>query len=162
MLALYDPKSETELHTDACKGGLAGIFLQRNCNGALQPVSYFSRKTTADERKFHSYELETLAVIASLNQFRVYLVGIPFKILTDCNALRSTLTKRDLIPRIARWWVQLQKYDCTIEYRPGVSMAHADALSRNPVNSSSGNTCTRCFTNTANRTGLDCDGTNCR
>lgn len=136
ILALYDPQAETELHTDACKEGLAGILLQRNSNGVLQSVSYFSRKTNIDERKLHSYELETLAVIASLNRFRVYLVGIPFKILTDCNALRSTLVKRDLIPRVARWWVQLQEYDCTIEYRPGTRMAHADALSRNPVDNS--------------------------
>lgn len=133
VLALYDPKAETEIHTDASKVGLAGILLQRNSDGVLQPVSFFSRKTSTDERKMHSYELETLAVVATLNRFRVYLVGIPFKILTDCNALRSTLTKRDLIPRIARWWVQLQEYDFAIEYRPGVRMSHADALSRNPV-----------------------------
>lgn len=62
-----------------------------------------------------------------------YLLGIPFKILTDCNALRTTLSKRDLIPRIARWWVQFQEFDCEIEYRPGSNMCHADALSRNPV-----------------------------
>lgn len=136
LLALYDPKAETQLHTDASKDGLAGILLQRNSTGTFQPISYFSRKTTADERKFHSYELETLAVIASLNRFRVYLIGMPFKILTDCNALRSTLTKRDLIPRIARWWVQMQEYDLTIEYRPGPRMSHVDALSRNPVESS--------------------------
>lgn len=137
VLALYDPKADTELHTDASKVGLAGILMQRNGDGVMQPVSYFSRKTTIDEGKMHSYELETLAVIASLNRFRVYLVGIVFKILTDCNALRSTLTKRDLIPRIARWWVQLQEYDCTIEYRPGVRMSHADALSRNPIDDQS-------------------------
>lgn len=138
ILALYDPRAEIELHTDACKEGLAGILLQRNSNGVMQPVSYFSRKTTSDERKMHSYELETLAVIASLNRFRVYLLGIPFKILTDCNALRSTLVKRDLIPRISRWWVQLQEYDCTIEYRPGARMAHVDALSRNTVGNDEG------------------------
>lgn len=133
LLALYDPEAETQLHTDASKDGLAGILLQVNKNGGLQPVSYFSRKTTNDEKKLHSFELETLAVISALNRFRVYLIGKPFKILTDCNALRSTLTKRDLIPRIARWWVQFQEYNCSIEYRPGVRMAHADALSRHPV-----------------------------
>lgn len=138
LLALYDPTAETILHTDACKDGLAGILIQCDSEGNNKPVSYFSRKTSPDERKLHSYELETLAVVASLSRFRVYLVGIPFKIFTDCNALRSTLTKRDLIPRIARWWVQLQEYDCTIEYRPGPRMSHVDALSRNPVEDSSG------------------------
>ncbi|KAG6439129.1 hypothetical protein O3G_MSEX000509, partial [Manduca sexta] len=133
ILALYDRFADTQLHTDASKDGLAGILLQANSNGLFQPVLYFSRKTNTDERKFHSYDLETLAVVASLNRFRVYLIGISFKIFTDCNALRSTLIKRDLIPRIARWWVQLQEFDCTIEYRPGPRMAHVDALSRNPV-----------------------------
>lgn len=133
VIALYDPEAETELHTDACKNGVAGILLQRDSTGLLRPVSYYSRKTTNDEKKMHSFELETLAVIASLHRFRVYLVGVAFKIYTDCNALRTTLTKRDLVPRIARWWIQLQEFDCSIEYRAGNKMAHADALSRNPV-----------------------------
>lgn len=133
ILALYNQHAETQVHTDASKEGLAGILLQANSEGVFQPVSYFSRKTNTEERKLHSYDLETLAVVASLNRFRVYLIGIPFKILTDCNALRTTLIKRDLIPRIARWWIQLQEFDCTIEYRPGSRMSHVDALSRNPV-----------------------------
>lgn len=133
VIAIYEPHAETELHTDTCKFGVAGVLLQKNKESMLRPVSYFSRKTTVDEQKLHSFELETLAVIASLNRFRVYLVGIPFKIYTDCNALRTTLTKRDLVPRIARWWIQLQEFDCEIEYRAGNKMSHVDALSRNPT-----------------------------
>lgn len=133
VLALFDAHLETEMHTDASKIGIAGILMQRGNDGHFRPVAYYSRKTSEDEQKLHSFELETLAVIASLNRFRVYLLGLKFKIITDCNALRTTLTKRDLIPRIARWWLQLQEYDCTIEYRPGARMAHVDALSRAPV-----------------------------
>lgn len=133
ILALYDPKLETELHTDASKIGVAGILMQRGRDSLLRPVAYYSRKTTNDEQKLHSFELETLAVIASLQRFRVYLLGLKFKIVTDCGALRTTMTKRDLIPRISRWWVQFQEYDCEIEYRPGTRMAHVDALSRGPV-----------------------------
>lgn len=133
ILALYDAKLETELHTDASKFGVAGILMQRHGDGMLRPVAYYSRKTTKDEQNLHSFELETLAVIASLKRYRVYLLGLKFKIVTDCNALRTTLTKRDLIPRISRWWVQFQEYDCEIEYRSGTRMAHVDALSRAPV-----------------------------
>lgn len=78
----------------------------------------------------HSYDLENLAVIDSLHRFRVYLLGLRFKIITNCNALRTTLTKRDLVSRITRWWIQLQEYDCEIEYRTGTRMTHVDALSR--------------------------------
>ncbi|XP_075990295.1 uncharacterized protein LOC142985939 [Anticarsia gemmatalis] len=132
VLALYDPTLETELHTDASSLGVGGILMQwQRDTRVLKPVCYFSRQTTPEEKHLHSYELETLAVVSSLKKFRVYLLGLHFKIFTDCAALRTTLTKRDLIPRIARWWLQISEFTFDIEYRPGVQMAHVDALSRN-------------------------------
>lgn len=133
VLSLYDREAFTELHTDASKVGIGGILLQKQDNGDLKPVLYYSRATTPEEQKYHSYDLETLAVVESLKRFRVYLIGITFKVVTDCNALRSTLTKRDIVPRIARWWLATQEFDFSIEYRPGTKMGHVDALSRNPV-----------------------------
>lgn len=133
VLALYNHKADMQLHTDASKMGLAGILLQRSGSDPWRPVAYYSRQTTTDEQKLHSFELETLAVVSSLSKFRVYLLGVKFTIVTDCNALRSTFTKRDLIPRISRWWIQFLEYDCDIEYRPGDKMAHVDALSRSPI-----------------------------
>lgn len=133
ILALYDPKAETQLHTDASKSGLGGILLQRSGENPWRPVAYYSRQTNPDEQKLHSFELETLAVISSLNKFRTYLLGLKFTIVSDCNALRSTFTKRDLVPRISRWWIQFLEYDCSIEYRPGQRMAHVDALSTGTV-----------------------------
>lgn len=135
LLALYNPDLETEVHTDASSLGLGGILMQwQTCPKLLKPVAYFSRQTTPEERYFHSYELETLAVVCSLKKFRPYLLGLNFCVYTDCNALRTTLTKRDLIPRIARWWLLISEYNFTIEYRPGCRMSHVDALSRNPPN----------------------------
>lgn len=136
-LALYNPQAATELHTDACKIGVGGILLQRNDGGVLKPVAYFSRQTTPEEQNYSSYDLETLAVVSALHKFRVYLIGVNFKIVTDCNSLRATFQKRDMIPRVARWWEQMQEYTFDIEYRAGTAMAHVDALSRNPIPSSS-------------------------
>lgn len=130
-LALYNPKVHTEVHTDASSKGLAGILLQKQ-QDRLHPVAYFSRKTTPAEEKYHSYELETLAVVESLKKFRVYLLGIEFVVITDCNALKASAKKKQLLPRIARWWLQLQEFSFTVEYRPGNRMRHVDALSRNP------------------------------
>lgn len=137
ILAIYDPAAETELHTDASRLGVGGILLQRKTGSdAFLPIAYYSRQTSPEEKNFHSYELETLAVVCSLRKFRVYLLGMSFKIITDCSALRSTFSKRDLIPRIARWWLLLQEFDCSIEYRAGAKMSHVDALSRNPISES--------------------------
>lgn len=136
-LALYNPKLETELHTDASALGVGGILMQwQNSPRVLKPVAYFSRQTTPEERHLHSYELETLAIVCSLKKFRVYLLGLQFKVITDCHAIRTTLTKRDLIPRIARWWLQISEFTFDIEYRPGTRMTHVDALSRNTTLSS--------------------------
>lgn len=134
VLALYNSEYITEVHCDASKHGMGGILLQKpDEKSPLKPVAYYSRQTAKEEEFWHSYELETMAVVASLKKFRIYLIGLQFKVLTDCNALRATLCKRDLIPRIARWWLQLQEFDFTVEFRPGQAMKHADALSRNPV-----------------------------
>lgn len=134
ILALYNPDHATEVHCDASKVGVGGVLLQKSEDDAqLRPVAYFSRQTTREETFWHSYELETMAVVLSLKKFRIYLLGLEFKVVTDCVALRTTLTKRDLLPKVARWWLMLQEFNFTIEYRPGHSMQHVDALSRNPM-----------------------------
>lgn len=134
VLSFYNPTYETQLHTDASKHGLGGILLQREKSDyPFKAVAYYSRQTSPEEQHFTSYDLETLAVVCSLQRFRVYLLGLHFKIITDCNSLRATLGKRDMIPRVARWWNIMQEYDFEMEYRPGNNMQHVDALSRNPV-----------------------------
>ena len=121
------------MHTDASALGLAGILLQYQADERLHPVAYFSRQTTEAEGKYHLYELETLVVVESLKKFRSYLLGLTFTVVTDCNALKATSTKKQIIPRIARWWLQLQEFTFDVQYRPGNRMKHTDALSRNPV-----------------------------
>lgn len=100
VLAIYNREAATEVHCDASKVGLGAILLQTQSDGCLKPVQYYSRTTTEQEQKYHSYELEALAVVEALKKFRIYLIGIKFKVLTDCNSLRYTLMKRDLVPRI--------------------------------------------------------------
>jgi len=51
-----------------------------------------SRETTDAQRKYSSYELEVLAVIEAITKFRVYLLGIPFKIFTEGNAFTRRWT----------------------------------------------------------------------
>lgn len=83
VLALYDPSLEHEVHCDASSFGLAGILIQVNAKGQAQPVMYFSRATTEVESRYHSYELEALAVVESLKKFRYYLLGKHFKVRSE-------------------------------------------------------------------------------
>lgn len=66
----------------------------------MHPVMYVSRKTTSEEQRYHSYELEALAVVWTVEKLRPYILGMKFLLVTDCNALQTALTKRDLVPRI--------------------------------------------------------------
>lgn len=134
VLGIYNPSFETELHTDASLEGYGAILMQKSPNdNKFHPTYFMSRKTTDAEKKYSSYELEALAIIEALKKFRVYLLGIPFKIVTDCSALEKTLAKQDLSTRVARWILFLQEFNYVVEHRAGTKMAHVDALSRSPV-----------------------------
>lgn len=130
ILSIYNHKRETELHTDASALGFGAALMQRQDDGRFHPVSYFSKTTTPLEAQYHSFELETLAIIYALRRFEIYLKGIPFRIVTDCNSLAQTFDKKNINARIARWALDLQDYDYQIQHRAGTSMTHVDALSR--------------------------------
>lgn len=101
VLHIYSPHLETEWHTDASSEGFGSMLLKR-CpkSNKMHPVFYMSKKTTLAEKKYHSYYLEILAIAESIIKFRVYLLGIKFKIITVCLALTMTLKKKDLPPRV--------------------------------------------------------------
>lgn len=132
VLTIFDPNKECLLYTDASRDGIAGILMQDTELGE-KPVHFYSRQTTKDEKKYHSFELELLAIVQSLTKFRHYLLGSHFRIITDCNAVRYALTKKEIIPRIARWVLSTQEFSYDITHREGTRMQHVDALSRNPL-----------------------------
>lgn len=132
VLKVFDPKLPINLYTDASRDGIGCILAQTTDNGE-KPVYFYSRQTSNDEKKYHSFELELLAIVAGLQKFRHYLLGTNFKITTDCNAVRHALSKQEIIPRISRWVLYTQDFTYEIVHKAGSQMQHVDALSRNPV-----------------------------
>jgi len=54
-LAIYNPKYETEVHTDASIDGFGAVLLQKSADdGQFHPVYFMSRKTTDAQRKYSS------------------------------------------------------------------------------------------------------------
>lgn len=132
VLKIFNPKLPINLYTDASRDGLGCILTQLTEEGE-RPVHFYSRQTTDDEKKYHSFELELLAIVAGLERFRHYLIGTYFKITTDCNAVRHALSKQDILPRISRWVLYAQPFTYDVVHRAGSQMQHVDALSRNPI-----------------------------
>lgn len=150
LLSIFDPALPTELHTDASSIGYGGILIQKDGQNN-RVIGYYSRRTTEPESKYASYELETLAMFNALKHFRVYLLGLKFTIITDCNAIKSTMHKKDISPRVARWWTYMQDFNFNVVYRKGIYVGHVDYLSRNPVeNKNTRKTISLCTVNITN------------
>jgi len=95
VLKIFHPQHETELHTDASIDGFGAVLLQKSPkDNKIHPVYFMSKKTTDAEIKFSSYELEILAVVEAFRKFRIYLLGMRFKLISDCNAFTKTIEKR--------------------------------------------------------------------
>ena len=70
-----------------------------------------------------------MAVVFALKQFRHYLLGRPFQLLTDHSPLQW-LSSQKMEGLLCRWSLAMQEYDFTIKYRKGCLNGNADALSR--------------------------------
>lgn len=102
VLSIYNPNKATEIHTDASTIAIAGILLQKQDNKNWAPVAYFSQCTNNAEHNYHSFELEMLAIVRTIERFHIYLYGLDFTVVTDCNAVVHSINKACLNPRIAR------------------------------------------------------------
>jgi hypothetical protein len=120
---------EFTLYTDASDVGLGFVLSQHDDNGIERVVAYESRSLTPRERNYATTEKEALAIHYGTQYFRLYLLGRKFTIVTDHNALRwlNTIEPKG---RLARWLMDLQEFEFSVQHRAGKSHCNADALSR--------------------------------
>jgi hypothetical protein len=138
VLTLPDPKLPYVVHTDA-SGFAVGAVLQQDHGQGLQPVAYLSKKMLPAETRYPVHEQELLAIVHACQSWRHYLLGTPFRIMTDHKSLQHFLTQPMLSGRQARWKEVLANYDFTIEYVKGAENEVADGLSRRGDHRSSPN-----------------------
>lgn len=117
VLRIFNPDSPiTEVHTDACVDGLAGILLQGYTDKMLHLVYCVSKKTTWVERHYHSSRLKLMAIVWTLGRLRSFLLGGTFTIFTDCQALIYLNEYKTTKHQIARWFDLLQEFDFEVRY----------------------------------------------
>lgn len=115
--------------TDA-SGFAIGAELSQEFDGQLQPIAFMSKKLSSAERNYPVHEQELLAVIQAIREWKCYLDGQKFKVITDHKSLIYLQKQPHLSSRQTRWVEFLAQFDFDMEYKSGKLNTVADALSR--------------------------------
>ena len=113
------------LQTDASSVGVGAVLEQGD-----RAIAYASRALNQAEQQYSVIQKECLAIVFALKQFRHYLLGRSFQLLTD-HAPLQWLSSQKMEGLLCRWALAMQEFDFIIKYHKGCHNANADALSRN-------------------------------
>ena len=83
ILKVAEPNKQYVLQTDASEQGLGAVLGQIGEDSEEHPVAFASRKFLPSEKNYSVIEKECLAIVWSLQVFRVYLYGQKFTMETD-------------------------------------------------------------------------------
>jgi hypothetical protein len=103
---------------------LGAVITQDN-----KPIVFFSRKLSKMQQKYSVIEIELLAIVETLEEFKGMLWGQDIKVYTD----HKNLT-RDVLgltsDRVHHWWLLLEEYAPEVIYIKGIHNTVADAILR--------------------------------
>ena len=133
MLPRYD--KQMIVKTDASYHAVGGVLSQEDETGHERVVAYMGRKLTPAEAKYTVTEIECLAAVEAIKQWRPYLWGRRFVLQTDHSALKWLHTMKDSVEggsssRLMRWLLRLQEMDMEVQHKPGITNSDADGVSR--------------------------------
>ena len=124
-------KASFGLVVDASDIGVGGALEQLR-DGTWQPLSFFSKRLQAPERKYSTFGRELLAAYLLVKYFRPYLESRHCHILTDHRALAGAVKapSANHSPREARQLAYLAGFTTDVRHIPGQDNVVADTLSR--------------------------------
>ena len=125
---------------DGSPDGIGAVLLQEDDEGRMVAVAYFSKALTPAQQSYAQCEIETLALLASLELWNSYFSGTTVRCITDCDSLKYLLKPDSKYTgRQLRWLLRLSSFDIDLETRPSKQNVVADFLSRHPTVSEYGN-----------------------
>ncbi len=132
VLAHTKLDDQFELEVDASGYAVGAVLLQRKEDGKKHPIGYYSATLNEAQWNYDIYDLELLAIVMALKNWRPLLVGSPHKIIiySDHLNLQYWRLPQQISRRVAREVLELSEYDFEIRHLPGRLNGRADALSR--------------------------------
>ena len=109
-----------------------GAILQQRIGDQWQPIAFFSRKLTATETRYSTFDRELLAIYLAIRHFRHMVEGREFAVFTDHKPLTRALSSRGThhSPRQVRHLDFISQFTSDIRHVKGTDNPVADALSR--------------------------------
>ena len=83
ILKVYDPDLSMHFECNTSGFAMGGILSQRHNNGLWHPVVYCSESMSKEEHNYKIYDREMLGLIRALEDWRHFLEGIEFEVITD-------------------------------------------------------------------------------
>lgn len=118
------------LATDASTYGISAVLFQKDDQGAKQYISFKARALKGAERNYSATKLESLAMVYGCLQFRHYLLGRKFTLITDHQALCHLYNKREPNRISTGWFETLLEFDFDVTHIAGIQNVLPDHLSR--------------------------------
>jgi len=125
VLRLPDFTKDFVIECDASGSSLGAVLMQEG-----HPIAFFSHALKGRALLLSTYDKELLSLVSAVQKWRPYLLGRPFRVKTDQQALKYLLEQKVATIPQQRWISKLMGYDFIIEYKRGTENRVADALSR--------------------------------
>jgi hypothetical protein len=105
-MLLLDPMKQYEMETDTSNFAVGAQLSQRDNNGKLYPVAFFSKKLSGPALNYPVYDKELMAIIEAFREWRPYLSGTTYEVqvFIDYKNLRYFTTTKELNGRQTRWY----------------------------------------------------------
>lgn len=130
---LFHPRENTKLRLTTDASNIAmGATLEQYVDDLWQLLGFYSKKFTATQRQYSTYDRELLAIYASLKFFRYFVEGQQISIRTDHKPLTYAFQQRSdkTSPRQQRQLDYISQFTTQIRQITGQANTVADCLSR--------------------------------
>jgi hypothetical protein len=121
VLAHPELDKQFELEVDASGFAVGAVLLQKKEDGKRHPIAYFSKTLNEAQHNYDIADLELLAVVMSLDNWRSFLAGSPHKVIvySDHQNLLYWKEPHKISRRIAREVLRLSEYNIEIRHIKG-------------------------------------------
>lgn len=132
ILVHYNPEANHEIRSDASAYAVGAVFYQIHPTDPDQTgvVSYFAKTLTSAQKNYSTTDRELLAAYLSIMEYKHFLWGKRFTLVTDHAPLSLLKSHKDPHHRLARWVAELGSFTFDVVYKAGSTHVDADCMSR--------------------------------